>query len=55
MISIFAENRREATVDSTYKNRAQWCKLSIQAAASMAPLGDLGTIKNQVVKSNGKH
>ena len=26
----------EAKVDSTYKNPAQWCKLSIQAAASMA-------------------
>ena len=31
--------RGEATVDATYKNSAQWCKLSIQAAASMAPLG----------------
>lgn len=34
----------QATVDSTYKNRAQWCKLSIQAAASMAQFSTDRTI-----------
>eukprot|EP00434_Breviolum_minutum_P002700 symbB.v1.2.002379.t1/scaffold110.1/size325157/26 len=34
----------QATVDSTYKNSAQWCKLSIQAAASMAQFSTDRTI-----------
>ena len=31
--------RAKAKVDQTYKNKSLWCKLSIQAAASMASLG----------------